>query len=195
MAQATVHLYDYRTGERRAVEGDHWYQANWWTASSGSTDSVRTAMMYPDGTNFLGSNFILNLIVVEKIVSGGQIVYREEVQKLPPLVVSMLVAVNRMAHVEFITANMQAQPVEELYWAVADLKRQRNGFVACTGESAVFQSFDKVVMAMDAFAEAVAAKLPVRRLNELADGVEDSCFQFKLLTQSACGVFKKRLAA
>jgi hypothetical protein len=192
MAQATVHLYDHRTGERRAVEGDYWFKPAWWTYADGANDSVRSAMMYPDGTNFLGSQFILNLIVVEKIVCDGQIVYAEEVLNLPPLVVAMLVAVNRMAHLEYICTNPQAQPVEELRWAAQDLKNQQKNLLRCTGEPAVLNAFNQTVVKIEAFVDAAGKTTsPVRRA-VLADAFEDSCFDFRQLVQAACGVLKKR---
>jgi hypothetical protein len=195
MAQATIHLYDYRSGERRTVDGDHWFQPTWWTQADGANDSLRTAMMYPDRTNFLGSQFILNLIVVEKIVCGGQVVYAEEVQNLPALVVAMLVAVNRMAHLEYICTNLQAEPIEELRWAAKDLRNQQSNLAQCTGEPAVLVAFNSTVVRIEEFVKAANTSTPARRLAELADEFEDSCFEFKQLAQAACGPFKKRLKA
>ncbi len=75
-----VHLRDRRTGVRKIVTLDlQWTNEFWWREGNASCDCNRSLFMYDHDEELeLPCSRGPNIIVVEKIVNDGQVVYSDE---------------------------------------------------------------------------------------------------------------------
>ncbi len=139
----SVHFYDRRNNLRKVVDMPElsWDGPFMWAEHSYSDDCRRSKMMY--GAEQLAYSSQINLIVVEKIVSVGQVVYEELATPLPPLLVALLVAKSAFASVEDCALTMRKP--QDLPEAVAKLKLAREALAACEDTTEALGYLDDAV--------------------------------------------------
>jgi hypothetical protein len=140
-----VHYYDRRNGERKIVTQDlDWQGPYWWAEGNGSCDCNRSHSMYPgDRSKELRCSKQINLIQIEKIVSGGQVVYQEKGTQLPPRLVALLVANNTLA--QLLVMGVEGSKPGELAAAVERLKESRQALANCADTAALVAICDLAI--------------------------------------------------
>lgn len=193
MAEAKVHYYDHRTGERTVGTGIDWFDDFWWSQAGGSNDGNRWEFMHgyhPE--KYLDGTHVINLIVVEKIVSGGRIVYREKVHPLSPLVVAMLVAIDKLSMMQSTCRDWKRRKVEDLQTAITDLNATGAALASCSDSTEASLSFDKAVEQAKKIVECMSNSSAAEKTAEEFDKLEECYLCFSDLVEAACEPFKKK---
>jgi hypothetical protein len=176
-----VHFYDRRNGERKVASIDtDWWGPFQWAAGNYRCDCNRSRYMYGQDSDQI-SCAAINLILVEKIVRGDEIVYQEVIRDMSPRLVAILWARERLLALDgMATESREPGELEKVIEQVSERKSSLSAiedtaaFVALCDQSiasgnkiAAYEADKNVVL--DVAAEWDKLRECVCEFNELAD--------------------------
>ncbi|MBS1990997.1 MAG: hypothetical protein JSS83_10795 [Cyanobacteria bacterium SZAS LIN-3] len=139
-----VHYFDRRDGTRKVVAHEvKWSGPFWWAEGNGRCDCNRTLMMYNDDPDkVIECCTAHNVIVVEKIVDDGRVVYSEkQAEVLPPRVVAVLNA--ECLLLDMITVAMEMRKEGDLAASLEVFRQSTAALAAHTDTAAMVEICEK----------------------------------------------------